>query len=100
MGPDGVVLDPPVLHQRAGLQQAAEGVDGKQFIAQAATEAYHVGVLPPGARLDAAGPRADEPAPVGQGACGQLRAVVAADKPWRRAARFIATLVLDRLPPM
>jgi hypothetical protein len=28
--PDGVVLDPPVLHQYPGFQQAGEGLHGQQ----------------------------------------------------------------------
>jgi hypothetical protein len=75
VGLDGVVLDAPVLDQHLGLEQAAEGLDGEQLIAQAATEALHIRVLPGRAGLDVAGPGAVEPAPVAQGVGGQLRAV-------------------------
>ena len=44
--PNGVVLEPPVLDQHLGLEQAGEGLDGQQFITQAAAEALHIGVLP------------------------------------------------------
>jgi hypothetical protein len=64
VGPDGVVLDPPVLHQHPGLEQATERLDGQQFVAQPPTEALDVGVLPGRARLDVAAARAAEAAPV------------------------------------
>jgi hypothetical protein len=34
VGPDGVVLDPLVVHQHLGLEQAVEGLHGEQFVAQ------------------------------------------------------------------
>jgi hypothetical protein len=52
---EGVVLDPPVLDQHLGLEQVAKGLDGEQFVAEAAAEALHIGVLPGRARLDGAG---------------------------------------------
>ena len=86
VGSDGVVLDPPVLDQHPGLEQAVEGLDGEQLVAQPAAEALHIGVLPGRARLDVAGPGAGEAAPVAQRVGGQLGAVVAADEPRRGAA--------------
>jgi hypothetical protein len=38
-----------------GLEQVAKGLDGEQFVAEAAAEALHIGVLPGRARLDGAG---------------------------------------------
>jgi hypothetical protein len=35
-GPEGVVLDPPVLHQHSRFEQAAEGLDSEQPITQPA----------------------------------------------------------------
>jgi hypothetical protein len=67
VGSDGVVLDPLVLDQHAGLEQAAERLDGEQLVAQPPAEALHVRVLPRRARLDVAGPGAVAAAPVTQG---------------------------------
>jgi hypothetical protein len=47
VGSDGVVLDPPVLDQYLGLEQAAEGLDGEQLVAQPAAEALHLASWPP-----------------------------------------------------
>jgi hypothetical protein len=33
IGPDGVVLDPPILDQHLGLKQGIEGLDGEQVVA-------------------------------------------------------------------
>ena len=38
VGPDGVVLDPPGFDQHLGFEQAAEGLDGEQFVAEPAAE--------------------------------------------------------------
>jgi hypothetical protein len=46
VGSDGVVLDPPVLDQQPGLEQAVEGLDSQQLVAEPAAEALDVGVLP------------------------------------------------------
>jgi hypothetical protein len=46
VGSEGVVLDPPVLDQHLGLEQAAEGLNSEQFVARAAAEALHIGILP------------------------------------------------------
>jgi hypothetical protein len=43
VGSDGVVLDPPVLHQHASLEQRAEGLNGQQLVAESAAEALHIG---------------------------------------------------------
>jgi hypothetical protein len=44
VGSDGVVLDPPVLHQHLGVEQAAERLDGEQLIPEPAAEALDIGV--------------------------------------------------------
>jgi hypothetical protein len=46
VGSDGVVLDPPVLDQHLGFEQAVEGLDGQQFVAESPAERLDVGVLP------------------------------------------------------
>jgi hypothetical protein len=61
--PEGVVLDAPVLQQHPGLEQAAEGLDGQQLVAEPAAEALHLRVLPGRPGLDVAGPGAAEAAP-------------------------------------
>jgi hypothetical protein len=76
---EGVVLDPPVGHEDLRLQERVELFDGEQFVADAAAVGLDPGVLPGRARLDVAGARAGEAAPVAQGVGCELGPVVAAD---------------------
>ena len=87
MGPVGIVLGAPVADEDLGFEEAGELLDGEQLVAHPAAVRLDPGVLPGRARLDVAGTRACEAAPVAQGVRGELGAVVAAHE-----ARMLASL--------
>ena len=78
MGPVGIVLGAPVADEDLGIEEAGELLDVEQLVAHPAPARLDAGVLPGRARLDVAGTRACEAAPVPQGLRGELGAVVAA----------------------
>jgi hypothetical protein len=78
VGPVGIVLGAPVADEDLGFEEAGELLDVEQLVAHPAAVRVDSGVLPGRARLDVAGTRACEAAPVPQGVRGELGAVVAA----------------------
>jgi hypothetical protein len=58
-----VVVDPPVLDEHLGLEEAVEVSAVEQLVAQAAVERLDPGVLPRGAGVDEHGADIVEPTP-------------------------------------
>jgi len=87
LGPVHVVVDPPVFGQDLGFEEGVEALGVEVLIAHPTVERLDLGVLPGAARVDEGGPRAVEPAPVGNGVGDELRTVVEAD-PDRGVALF------------
>ncbi len=86
---ESVVVVAPVLGEDLGFQEGVELFDGEQLIPQAAVGRFDVRVLPLQSGVDVSGAGAGEAAPVPQSVCGELWAVVAADR-LRRAPRVVA----------
>ncbi len=75
MGPVGVVLLAPRLHDDPGLGDAAELLEVQQLVPDPAVEGLDERVLPRRPGFDVGGARATETAPLPQRPGDQLRAV-------------------------
>ena len=81
MGPHMVVVAPPVFQRQTGLHQRREQGLVQELVAQAAVEAFDEGVLHGLARCNVVPPDLGLVGPAQNGVAGQLRAVVADDRP-------------------
>ena len=82
MGPDGVVVMPPLLDEDLGLLEGGEDLAVEQLIAEAGIEAFDIPVLPRRSRCDVGGLGTNGSDPVSDDPGDELRAIIRSDILW------------------